>query len=86
MTDDEIKQATLDVLSKVAPEVNVDAISPDINFRDQFDFDSMDFLNFAIGLGKHLDFEIPEVDYPKLSNLNGCVVYLAAMLRTNEHL
>lgn len=46
--------------------------------RDQPDIDSMDFLNFVIGLHKELKVEIPEADYPKLATLDGCVNYLAS--------
>jgi acyl carrier protein len=80
MTEDEIKAVVIEVLSDVAPNVKPDQIDPQINFRDQFDFDSMDFLNFGIGLERRLDFKIPEKDYPKLSSLNGCVAYLSGKI------
>ena len=47
--------------------------------RDQSDIDSMDFLNFVIGLHKELKVEIPEADYPKLASLNSGVEYLLAV-------
>lgn len=50
--------------------------SPETNFRDQFDFDSMDFLSFAMGLHKATGIDIPEIDYPCLSNLDGPIAYL----------
>lgn len=80
MTEDEIKAVVIDVLSGVAPNVDTQSIDPEVNFRDQFDFDSMDFLNFAIGLNERLKVEIPETDYPKLSSLSGCVAYLSKKL------
>jgi acyl carrier protein len=44
----------------------------------------MDFLNFMIAVHEALHVEIPEVDYPKLITLNGCVEYLAnAMLKSS---
>jgi acyl carrier protein len=49
-----------------------------VSFRDQLDIDSMDFLNFVIALHKELRIEIPEVDYPKLATLKGCVEHLTA--------
>jgi len=83
MSDDDIKKAALAVLAEIAPEIKTDEIDPEVNFRDQFDFDSMDFLNFALGLGKCLRVEIPEPDYPKLSSLRGCIAYLAPKLAGN---
>ena len=80
MTKDEIKAVVLSVLAKIAPEIEGEEIEPDVNFRDQFDIDSIDFLNLMIALHKELGVNIPEVDYPKFSNLSGCVSYLAAKL------
>ena len=74
--DEEIKKTVLKVLCDVAPDIEPDEIDPEMNFRDQFDFDSMDFLNFAIGLHQAVGIDIPETDYPRLSNLNGSIRYL----------
>jgi acyl carrier protein len=77
MTKEEIKAVVLEALTSVAPDVNPAGIKPDVNFRDQFDFDSMDFLNFVTALHKKLGVDVPEVDYPKLANLKGCIEYLS---------
>lgn len=76
MTEAEIKQAVREALSNVAPEVDYNAIDPAKDLRDQIDIDSVDFLNFVIGLHKELNIEIPDADIAKLTTLNGCVVYL----------
>jgi acyl carrier protein len=78
MTNDELQTAVLNALREVAPEAAADSIDPEVNFRDQFDFDSIDYLNFARGLEKALDCSIPATDYPKLSSLKGCLAYLSA--------
>jgi acyl carrier protein len=78
MTEVEIKQAVRDALSNVAPEVDLNTIDPAKDLRDQIDIDSVDFLNFVIGLHKELGVEIPDADLPKLTTLNGCVAYLLA--------
>jgi hypothetical protein len=44
--------------------------------RELTDLDSMDFLNFVISLHEALGVDVPEVDYPKLATLDGCVGYL----------
>lgn len=77
MTKDEIKQTVLQVLGQIAPEADMSQIKPNLRIRDQLDIDSMDLLNFVVGLHKKLQVEIPEADYPKLATLNGCVDYLA---------
>jgi acyl carrier protein len=77
MTPTEIRETVFRVLAGIAPEFEPDQIQPELSFRDQLDLDSMDFLNFVIGVHKELHLEIPESDYPKLGTLNGCVAYLA---------
>jgi acyl carrier protein len=84
MTPDDIRVAVLRALGGVAPEADLEHLKPDVGFREQLDIDSMDFLNFVIALHKELQVEIPESDYPKLSNLHGCMDYLAS-LRDVQH-
>jgi acyl carrier protein len=76
MTRDEIKNTVLSVLGGIAPEADLTLIKPQVSFREQLDIDSMDFLNFAIGLSKELGVEVPEADYPKVASLDGCVEYV----------
>ena len=76
MTESEIRQIVQQALSNVAPEVDVNAIDPAKDIRDQIDIDSVDFLNFVIGLHKQLGIEIPDSDVSKLVTLDGCVGYL----------
>jgi acyl carrier protein len=77
MTRDEIRATVLHALSQIAPEADLSQLKPDLRIRDQLDIDSMDLLNFVIGLHKEFGIDIPEVAYPKLATLNGCVDYLS---------
>ena len=77
LATEELKRHVFDALLETAPEANTDALDPAVSFRDQFEIDSVDFLNFVLSLEKRLNVEIPEGDYPKLSSLNGCISYLA---------
>lgn len=76
---DEIRAIVVRVLGEIAPEVDLGRIKPDVSFRDQLDLDSMDLLNFVIGLAEALHVDIPEADYPKLATLDGCVEHLASL-------
>ena len=76
VTEDHIRKTALEMIGRIAPEADIDHLDPDGRFRDQFDFDSVDFMNFAVALQEHLQVTIPEEDYPKLATLNGCVTYL----------
>jgi acyl carrier protein len=71
-----LRASVLGVLGEIAPEADLAALRPDVGFRDQLDLDSMDMLNFVVGLHAALGIEIPEADYPKLGTLDACVDYL----------
>lgn len=72
-----LRELVLEVLGEVAPDADLRQLDAEISFRDQFELDSVDFLNLVLRLEKRLGVRIPEVDYPKLSSLNGAVAYLA---------
>ncbi|WP_447601379.1 acyl carrier protein [Nitrospira sp. Nam80] len=74
----EIRQAVIRILGDIAPEADLQALKPELSFRDQLDIDSMDFLNFIIALHRELGIEIPETDYPKYSSLQGCIDHLSS--------
>jgi acyl carrier protein len=77
LTPDEIRATVLRLLGEIAPEADLTALKSDINFRDQLDIDSMDFLKFVISIHKAFGVEIPETDYPKYGTLDGCVDQLS---------
>ena len=78
LNDADIRAAVLRALRQIAPEVDPGTLRPEVSLRDQVDLDSMDFLNFVIGIAQSLGVQIPEADYPQLATLDGCVAYLAA--------
>ncbi|HEX9180149.1 MAG TPA: acyl carrier protein [Burkholderiales bacterium] len=80
MDDKQIREAIFSVLNGIAPELEPAAIEPDRPLRDQVDLDSMDFLNFILGLHKKLGVDIPEADYRKLFTLDEITAYLRGRL------
>jgi acyl carrier protein len=80
MNADQLKATVLAALSEVAPELDPKSLDPKTELRDQLDLDSMDFLNFVLGLHKALGVDIPEADYRKLATLDNCVAYLSAKM------
>lgn len=76
MTDAELEKLVTDALFSVAPDLEGETIAPDKTFRQQFEIDSMDFLNFVVALHKSTGVEVPENDYPKMQTLAGAVAYL----------
>lgn len=76
MMEDNIRGEVLSVLTTIAPEVEADDIRDDVLLRDQVDLDSMDWLNFLIGIHKRLQVDIPESDYASLRTLTDVVRYV----------
>lgn len=74
----DLRASVLRVLGDVAPEADLASLQPGVAFREQLDLDSMDMLNFVVGLHAALGVEIPEADYPRLATLDACVTYLAS--------
>lgn len=76
MTKEDYAKLVMDALFAVAPDAAGSHIMPDETFREQFEIDSMDFLNFIIGLSKATGLPIPERDYSQLQTLEACIDYL----------
>ena len=76
MNQEQLAARVLELVTGIAPDVEAASVIPGIDFRDQFDFDSMDTLNFAIALHRELGVEVPETDYSQLASLDKCVAYV----------
>jgi acyl carrier protein len=77
MNREQLAARVLELVTEIAPDVDPASVIPGIDFRDQFDFDSRDTLNFAIALHRELGVEVPETEYSQLAGLDKCVAYLA---------
>lgn len=80
MTREQIRDAVLRSIRKVAPEAKADRISGDADIRDELDIDSMDFLNLVVALHAALGVDVAERDYPRLFTLDGAVRYFEERL------
>lgn len=80
MKDSELLAEVVATLQTIAPEVEADELRPDRPLRQQVDLDSMDWLNFLIGLAGRFKVEIPEADYRRLVTLADLVAYLRARM------
>lgn len=78
MTQDPLARLVTSALVSVAPDIEGEEIDPKERFSDQFEIDSMDFLNFIIALNKATGVDIPESDYPRLGSVAGSIAYLRA--------
>ena len=80
MHKDQLRMVVLATLTRIAPEVEADELRDDKPLRNQVDLDSMDWLNFLLGLHERLAVDIPEADYAKLVTLADILAYLEARL------
>ncbi|MDD3676574.1 MAG: acyl carrier protein [Thauera propionica] len=76
MNDTELLAVLIETLQSIAPEVEGSELRQDRPLRQQVDLDSMDWLNFLIGLSERLKVSIPEADYRRLVTLADLVAYL----------
>jgi len=80
MDETALRQTVFATLFRIAPETAPGELAPDRPLRDQVDLDSIDWLNFLVGLHDALGVEIPESDYGTLVTLDDLVAYLRAKL------
>lgn len=78
MSDDNTETALREELHKIAPDMEVDDVDPDGDLREEFDIDSMDFLNLVSALSKRLGLSMPEEDYDEMGSYNAMLAYLKA--------
>jgi acyl carrier protein len=75
-----LRKIVIATLRTIAPEVDEEELIDSEALRNQVDLDSMDWLNFLIGLHEGLKVEIPEADYAGLVTLNNVLDYLCIKL------
>lgn len=76
MTRDDADHLIRSVLHQIAPEADLDQLDPGESLTEALDLDSIDFLNFVVGLHEATGVEIPERDYGRVATLAGCARYL----------
>jgi acyl carrier protein len=80
MNEPELLAGVMAELTAIAPEVNPAGLARARLLREQVDLDSMDWLNFLIGLHRRFKVDIPESDYGRLRTLDDLIGYLGARL------
>ena len=78
MTRSEALDLLTRLVHRIAPEVDLTAADPDGQLQEEFDLDSMDFLNVMNALQDETGIDVPERDYPLVSSINGFVAYVVA--------
>ena len=84
MTNDQIREEVIDILEIIAPDEDLTGLDDAVNFRDQIELDSMDFLDIVMELRKRHRIQISEDDYVNLASMNSTVEYLVPLLKDVE--
>jgi acyl carrier protein len=84
MNSEQIREEVLDILEVIAPDEDITDLNDAVNFRDQMELDSMDFLDIVMELRKRHRIQIPEDDYINLASMSSTVEYLVPMLKDVE--
>jgi acyl carrier protein len=80
MNTEEIKNAVIDAIVQIAPEVEGEEIAPEENLQRSLEIDSFDFLKILTALHEKLGVEVPESDYEQVQSLQKMVDYFAQRL------
>ena len=81
MTDPRLLCVIRDELGRLAPEIDFDAANHNLPIQQEFDIDSMDFLNFITALHERLGVNVPEADYAKVATIARALGYLKERVR-----
>jgi acyl carrier protein len=76
MTREQARQTIFNVLGEIAPEVDSTTVDDAADLTEQLDLDSMDYLNWMLGINEATGVEIPQRDVSKFLTIDGAVEYL----------
>ena len=74
------RQIILDAIVKIAPDIEPDTLPPDIDFHEEAELDSMDFLGVLTAVQEATGLEVPESDYSEIVTIDQFTDYLSARL------
>ena len=76
MYDEQARQTIFEVLGEIAPEVDPATVDDASDLTEQLDLDSMDYLNWMLGINQATGVEIPQRDVSRFLTIGGAVDYL----------
>lgn len=77
MSPADILAMAAEVLAGIAPEADLATVGDHEDLREALDLDSMDFMNFVVGLHQKSGREIPDADAPRLATRQGLLAYFS---------
>ena len=77
MNPQQVRDLIVDIITDVAPEVDLSDASGNENLQDHYGLDSMDALTILEEIAEATGVDIPETDYDQVESLNGLTNYVA---------
>lgn len=74
------REIVLAAITKVAPNVDPATLPGDVDFREEADLDSMDFIGILTAVHAATGIEVPEIDYPLITTVDAFAAYLSTRL------
>jgi acyl carrier protein len=71
------REIVLDAIAKVAPDVDTSTLPTDVDFREEAELDSMDFIGVLTAVHQATGYEVPEQDYALITTVDDFAGYLA---------
>ncbi|MEC7564399.1 MAG: acyl carrier protein [Planctomycetota bacterium] len=81
MTPAEIRDAVIKILETIAPDEDISELQDDLEFREQMELDSMDFLDIVMELRKRYRVQVEEDEYEHLVSMRKTVDFLAPKMK-----
>jgi acyl carrier protein len=78
MNDEQARTVIFEVLGDIAPEVDPSIVEDDLDLTEQLDLDSMDYLNWMVGINEATGIDIPQRDVSRFLTIAGAVDYLVS--------
>ncbi len=76
------RQTILAAIERVAPDVDAATLPGDVDFREEAELDSMDFLSVLTNIEQTTGVTVPEIDYAQIITIDQFAEYLAQRLQT----
>lgn len=78
MSPEQARKAIFDALAEIAPEIDPASIDDGVDLPELVDLDSMDYLNWLVGISETTGIDIPHRDMTKFLTVDGAIAYLVA--------
>jgi acyl carrier protein len=72
------REIVLAAITKVAPDVDPSTLPADVDYREEADLDSMDFIGILTAIHEATGIEVPEIDYPLITTVDAFAEYLSS--------